>query len=190
MSKPPLLDHFGLLAPFYDRVLKPPAHSRLEELLELPVAGRMLDAAGGTGRISARLAALTGGVVIADESSGMLMAARGKNCCLLAQSHTERLPFDDGSFERIIMVDALHHVIDQPGTLRELWRVLAPGGRIVIEDMNLHTVAVKLVAAAEKLALMRSHFLYPEEIARHFERLGARPRTILEGWSVWVVAER
>ena len=39
-----MLDHFGLLAPIYDRVIRPPDVERLCHLLELPAPVRMLDA--------------------------------------------------------------------------------------------------------------------------------------------------
>ena len=59
------------------------------------------------------------------------------------------------------MVDALHHVIHQGQTAREMYRVLKPGGRIVIEEPDIRKFGVKLIAVAEKLLLMRSHFLSP-----------------------------
>ncbi len=58
------------------------------------------------------------------------------------------------------MVNALHHVCNQQETVNELWRTLQPGGRIVIEEPDVRTFAVKLFALGEKLALMRSHFLF------------------------------
>lgn len=186
----PLLDHFSLLAPIYDLFIGVRPPDRLAEILNLPIQGKLLDAAGGTGRVSQMIADRTGGVVIADESGGMLAKAYEKGCCHLAQSQAEALPFPDLAFERIIMVDALHHVQDQARTIRELWRVLAPGGRIVIEDMNLRKLSVKIVAVGEKLALMRSHFLYPEAIAALFSFAHSQPQIFTDGWTVWVAADK
>jgi ubiquinone/menaquinone biosynthesis C-methylase UbiE len=67
-----MFNHFRLLAPLYDRAIGPPDHSRLVEVLELPVAGRLLDVGGGTGRVASLLAAYVGQVVIADETAAML----------------------------------------------------------------------------------------------------------------------
>lgn len=186
----PILDHFGILAPFYDRVIGERAPDKMIELLSLPISGLMLDAAGGTGRVSSALAGLTGGVIIADESRGMLISAGEKSCCQLACTRTEQLPFADNVFERVLMVDALHHVVDQTTTVRQMWRVLSPGGRIVIEEFNLHRLGVKLVALAEKLVLMRSHFLYPEQIASMLVQAGAQPNILLDGWTVYVSADK
>ena len=47
------------------------------------------------------------------------------------------------------MVDALHHVADQEATIRELWRLLKPGGRIIIEEPDIRRFEVKLLALIE-----------------------------------------
>jgi demethylmenaquinone methyltransferase/2-methoxy-6-polyprenyl-1,4-benzoquinol methylase len=87
------------------------------------------------------------------------------------------------------MVDALHHVISQTETVHELYRVLKPDGRLVIEEPDLRTFAVKMIAVAEKLALMRSHFLGPQQIADLFPP-GASVSIIAEENTAWVIAEK
>jgi 2-polyprenyl-3-methyl-5-hydroxy-6-metoxy-1,4-benzoquinol methylase len=44
------------------------------------------------------------------------------------------LPFDDGTFERIICFSSFHHVADQRGTLAEFFRVLKPGGMAIFSE--------------------------------------------------------
>jgi SAM-dependent methyltransferase len=48
----------------------------------------------------------------------------------------ERLPFDDGSFDRVSSNGVLHHTPDMPAALREINRVLVPGGRATIIVYN------------------------------------------------------
>lgn len=186
----PLFDHFGLIAPFYDRAISLRTVEHLLEHLALPVDGRLLDAGGGTGRVAQALRQHARQVVVADESLGMLRQARRKDGLALALSRTERLPFPDASFERVLMVDALHHVAGQSATAGELWRVLRPGGRIVIEEPDVRKLAVKLVALAEKLALMRSYFLSPPQISALFPQDTARTHIVRDGFIAWVIVEK
>lgn len=186
----PIPDHFDLLAPIYERLIPPPDPHRLIELADLPVDGLLLDAGGGTGRVSKVLAGKVSGVVVADLSIRMLQEAAHKNGLITARSKTETLPFADQSFQRIIMVDALHHVYDQKRTILELWRVVKAGGRIVIEEPDVRTLAVKMVALMEKIALMRSRFLAPETIAQLFYYPNAQKFIKREGISAWIVVDK
>lgn len=182
-------DHFGLLAPFYDRLIRFGEADALIKRLGLPVRGRLLDAGGGTGRVAVALEGMAGQVVVADVSQGMLRQARGKGLAAVS-APAEGLPFPGGTFERVIMVDALHHVADQAATARELWRVLAPGGRLVIVEPDIRQLPVKGIALFEKLVMMRSHFLPPLEIARLFEERGAQVRIEVDSASAWILIEK
>ena len=185
-----IFDHFDFLAPIYETFIPARGPDALVALAGLPVHGALLDAGGGTGRVAQFLRDKAGNVIVADLSRKMLAEASQKEGLRLVNSHTEGLPFSDGSFERIIMIDALHHVIDQRHTLTELWRVLAPGGRLVVEEPDLRTFGVKLLALAEKLALMRSHFLAPTQIAALLDFPDARVRIEASSFNAWVVADK
>lgn len=159
-----MLDHFDLLAPIYDLVIPPPDPARLRRLLRLPTRGRMLEAGGGTGRVSSRLLPLVGKLVINDLSAPMLKEAQQKGNLIPVQSYVERLPFPDASFDRVFAVDALHHFDDHRAAVGELLRVLKDDGRLVIEEPDIRRFPVKIVALLEKIALMNSHFLTENEI--------------------------
>lgn len=184
------MDHFDMLAPWYDRLIHPPSDGRLALLLEADGQGLLLDAAGGTGRIAQSLAAGNCPIIVADGSLRMVRGARGKPGLLAVGALAEQLPFADGVFSRVIMVDALHHVADQPATLAELWRMVAPAGRLIIEEPDIRQPAVKLIALAEKLALMRSHFVSAEWIADQLSPMSPDIRMLREGNTCWVVARR
>jgi demethylmenaquinone methyltransferase/2-methoxy-6-polyprenyl-1,4-benzoquinol methylase len=87
-------------------------------------------------------------------------------------AQSEALPVASKCIDRAIMVDAFHHVLNQQTTVFELWRALAPGGRIIILEPDIHRPFVKILAVIEKMLLMRSHILSGEKIAAMFERLG------------------
>ena len=184
-------DHFNLLAPVYDRLIPPPDPERLRSLLRLPAAGRLLDAGGGTGRVASQLRPLVDDIVISDMSPGMLQQARQKNGLRPLVAQAEKLPFSDGSFDRVLVVDALHHFCQQEEAVADLLRVLKPGGRLVIEEPNLEHFRVKLIALAEKLALMRSHFYYPTAIQAMVSNQGLTAHIERdETFTTWVVVDK
>jgi ubiquinone/menaquinone biosynthesis C-methylase UbiE len=185
-----MLDHFGLLSPFYDRVMRQPDPGPLLRRLGLPHAGALLEVGGGTGRVSSQLRPHIGRLVICDLSSRMLGQARSKGDARLVQSRAETLPFPEGSFDRILVVDALHHFADQPAAMRELARVLAPGGRLVIQEPDIRRLPVKLIALAETLALMNSHFFQPEEIRGMAGDANLEAWAEADGLAAWIVAQK
>jgi demethylmenaquinone methyltransferase/2-methoxy-6-polyprenyl-1,4-benzoquinol methylase len=102
-----------------------------------PVPGaRVLDVATGTGMVAAELLARHGDctVVGLDQSAEMLAGARarfaGDARVELVAGQAERLPFADASFDALSFTYLLRYVDDPAATMRELARVLKPGGRI------------------------------------------------------------
>ena len=130
---------FGPMAGSYDRLR--PAGRAWDEVAELTLERlgaptRLLDIGCGTGRFTRmaaqRLGARAWGV---DPSAEMLAQARsipggeriGWKCAA-----AERLPFRDGWFDAAHMHLVLHLVDDRPAALREMARVLGPGGRAAV----------------------------------------------------------
>lgn len=158
-------------------------------MADLPTGGCILDAGGGTGRVAKLLREHADDVIIADSSLGMLQQA-DQSQLELTCSNSEALPFPDDFFTRLVMVDALHHVASQTETAREMYRVLKPGGKIVIEEPDIRVFGVKLIAAAEKLLLMRSHFLSPDKIVKLFSFDSAKTSIYAVDGNAWVVIEK
>ena len=183
-----MFNHFDVIAPFYDRVIHKLDLKRLTDLLKLPARGFMLDAGGGTGRVSSRLQSMIDEIVVCDLSLSMLRQAKNKGRLLTVQTHVEKLPFPNESFERILVVDALHHFCNQRESIQELLRVLKTGGCLVIEEPNIDNFIIKLVALAEKLALMRSCFNSSDELVDMIKDQGFNARVESDGrFFFWVV---
>ena len=176
-----MIDHFDLIASIYDRFIGIQDHAHLKELLKLPTDGWVLDAAGGTGRVSQQFNSMAGNLVVCDLSQKMLRNAQEKGKLLPTRSHIERLPFSDETFDRILIVDSIHHLCNPQEAISDMLRVLKPGGRMVIEEPDIHHFAVKLVAIAEKLLLMRSHFYTIEQIKKMFLNHGVKVTTEHDG---------
>jgi len=106
---------------------------------------RVLDVGTGDGTYAIE-AALRGGVVTAlDVEPEMLAAARTRATAhgvdiVLRRGRAEVLPFDDGSFDVVIAVTVLCFVPDARAAVREMARVLVPGGRLVLGELGRFSI--------------------------------------------------
>ena len=104
-----------------------------------------LDVATGTGAVAVELVRTKGCAVVGvDQSPEMLAAARARVVLAAAtkrvrfvEARAEELPFDDSSFDALTFTYLLRYVEDPDATLRELARVVAPGGTIAMLEFGV-----------------------------------------------------
>ncbi len=100
----------------------------------------VLDVATGTGLVARALRQRYACRVIGlDQSADMLAAARDREGLFtgIVRGRAERLPFYDGSFDHVTFTYLLRYVDDPATTLRELARVLRPGGRLATLEFGV-----------------------------------------------------
>lgn len=104
---------------------------------------RILDIACGTGTSSASIARAGATVVGLDFSAGMLVQARKKHGNVeFVLGDAEKLPFVSDEFDAVTVSFGLRNVNDPKVALGEMFRVLKPGGRLVICEFSRPPVAV------------------------------------------------
>jgi len=168
-----MIDHFGMIAPFYNKIFSRKEKPMCLDFLPEEFEGLVMDLGGGSGRISTWLESNSTKIILADVSLKMLSHARRFDGLFSVCCESEQLCFAPARLDAVLMVDAFHHVSDQRRTLEEIWRVLKPGGRLIIEEPDIRTWQVKLIALMEKILIMRSHFESPFNISRMLLELGA-----------------
>lgn len=107
---------------------------------------RVLDLAGGTGDLTAKFSRLVGEkgeVVLADINDSMLKMGREKlrNLGIVGnvnyvQANAEALPFPDNYFDCITISFGLRNVTEKEKALRSMFRVLKPGGRLLVLEFS------------------------------------------------------
>lgn len=111
----------------------------------LPAGGRLLDVCAGTADMALEAARQFPAARILGADFSLPMIARGRTKVAragltdrigLQVAPAEALPFPDASFDAITVAFGLRNLVDRPRGLREMLRVLRPGGRAVILEFT------------------------------------------------------
>jgi 2-polyprenyl-3-methyl-5-hydroxy-6-metoxy-1,4-benzoquinol methylase len=102
---------------------------------------RVLDVGCATGYISAVLMRAGHQVTGIELNSAMARIARNVGVDVLEHDLEERLPLETASVEAVHACEVVEHLFDTEGFLKELHRVLVPGGVLVLSTPNLNSLA-------------------------------------------------
>jgi ubiquinone/menaquinone biosynthesis C-methylase UbiE len=139
-------EQFGAIAAAY---VTSPGHAAGEDLDRLVAwgralaPGRVLDVATGGGHTALALAGIARHVTAYDVTEPMLRAARGLlrergAAAAFVAGDVEALPFRDGAFDLVTCRIAAHHFGSVAAAVREVHRVLRPGGSFLLQDILGH----------------------------------------------------
>jgi arsenite methyltransferase len=119
-------------------------------VLALQAGEQVVDIGSGPGLLAAEMAAQVGPagrVVGLDLSDSMLALSRQRRsdlatnrCLRFLKADAARLPFADGTFDVAVSTQVYEYVPDVPAGLAEVYRVLRPGGRVLILDTDWDSI--------------------------------------------------
>ena len=161
------------------------AAARAAELV--PVGARVLDCAAGTGTFSLAAAKRAGSVLCSDQSEAMLDRARKKAAQMgldnigFAHRDITALTDPDGAFDAVIAANVLHLLPQPELAVRELWRVTAPGGRLILPTFLQGKVGAAygaMIKIYQGVGFHYEHAFTPETYREFLERLELAPVTV------------
>ena len=162
-----------------DRNVNAAARGRVGELV--PAGARVLDCAAGTGEFSLAAAKRAKSVLCTDLSESMLARARKKAAkrglanIRFASRDITAMPDPDGSFDAVIAGNVLHLLAQPELAVRELWRVTAPGGRLILPTYLQGKAGVaygSMIKIYQGVGFHYEHAFTPETYREFLERLG------------------
>ena len=133
-------------------------------LANIHEGNRVLDVAGGSAdltRLFLNKVGKTGQVILTDINSAMLRVGRDRlidegMATPAAQCDAEHLPFPDNYFDCVSIAFGLRNVTHKDAALREMYRVIKPGGRVIVLEFS------KVVKPLEKAYDFYSFKLLPK----------------------------
>jgi arsenite methyltransferase len=157
----------------------------VRDALDFSGGERVLDVGCGPGFQCLELLEAVGteGSVVGVDSSPQMLALGGRRCgpyerIDLREGRATSLPVQSEDFDRVICVQVLEYVEDFSAALAELYRVLRPGGRAVVWDVDWATVSWHTVDPARTERMMAAwdehltHPTLPRQLAPAMRRAG------------------
>ena len=148
----------------------------------LPSEAKVLDVGAGTGVLCQLSLACRDDLALtaADPAEGMLQYCGEHVQTVVAPAET--LPFDNDSFDAVLMGEALHHFRDVDAAFLEIKRILKPNGMLFIYDFNPKKLKGKLIAKGEILLGEPGNFFEPSILATKLATFGFKANSEQYGY--------
>lgn len=158
-------------------------------LIPLASSSSVLDLGAGTGIMSEFANACREDLrfTAVDPAEGMLKFT--VDYIQTHKAYAEALPFEENSFEAILIGEALHHFNDVDKALQEIVRVLKKEGKLFIYDFDPSTFLGSMLCRAEKMLGESGNFFSPDVLEKMLETHGFSVFINRYGWRYTIYAQ-
>ena len=168
------LSHFnGIVAHVYDFILPKRKPVEFLDLLNAQRNDKILEIGAGTGRIAKHYGFKVHDLTLLDPAENMLKRA----ITLIPHAKpvvgfSEQMEFSSNTFDKIVCYDTLHHWQNQVKGLREAFRVLKPGGILLVLEVDQNNFWGRKVQLLENVLRMNSRMHKPFDLRLILEKIG------------------
>jgi ubiquinone/menaquinone biosynthesis C-methylase UbiE len=168
------MNFFNIIAPIY-KYIHPGAKQTFEMVYKIgnfKKEDKLLDLGGGVGRIAKFFVGKVDDITVSDPSCGMIEKCRSISGLKCIVSPAEQLPLEDNYFDKIIIIDAMHHFNNLDKVFAEIKRVLKPGGIVIVEEINAKKIPAIAMMAIERFLGMNSNIYVARDLFSIFQKHG------------------
>jgi demethylmenaquinone methyltransferase/2-methoxy-6-polyprenyl-1,4-benzoquinol methylase len=181
MEKP-----FDRIAPYYNRWIGRFMSGRMDRMAEMLACSpeeTVLDLGGGTGLFARKLVGRCKEIHLLDESLPMIEQAVCEKIRVRSGDATDT-GYPDRSFDAVVLSDVIHHIREQNLLFREVARLLKPGGKLLVNEIDRGKPLGRLVGKLEGLVFPPVYHVDFHELCEFLDRHGFVLREqVQDAWS-------
>lgn len=188
MEKP-----FDRIAPYYNRWIGRFMSARMDRMAEMIACSpeeTLLDLGGGTGLFARRLVGRCGEIHLLDESQRMIEQADCEKIRVRSGDATNT-GYPERSFDWVVLSDVIHHIREQDRLFTEVARLLKPGGRLLVNEIDREKTLGRLFGKLEGFVFPPVYHVGFMELSEALARYGFTLRQkVQDTWSFIALWEK